>query len=130
MTRIEEADQDLYADAVYVICNLSYCKQELKDYNADKQEKSLTPEQRFDDVKLLGKLMHKAIDDANRVLQLIRMRKADELQERGGVFRSMYLAIYDLLDGLIWQMYGGLSEPFDDRNSTFTSDNENIEKEN
>ena len=51
MTRIEEADQDLYEDASYVICDLSYCMQELKDYNADKQEKSPTLEQRFDDVK-------------------------------------------------------------------------------
>ena len=130
MTYIEEADQDLYDDAVYILCDLRNCEQEFKDYNKAKQEKSLTPEQRFDDVKRIGKMLDKTIDDANHVLQLIRMRKADELQERGGFFRAMYLAIYDLLDGLIRQMHGDLSDPFDDRNSTFTSDNENTEKEN
>lgn len=114
MTRIEAVDQDLYDDAVYALCDLSYCEQELKDYNKDKQEKSLTPEQRFDDVKRIGKLMNKAIADADHVLELIRLRKADELQERGGFFRAMYLAIYDLLDKLIWQMYGDQSEPYED----------------
>lgn len=114
MTHIEEDDQDLYEDVSYVLCELSYCEQELKDYNKAKQEKSLTPEQRFDDVKRIGKLMSKVIGDADHVLELIRIRKADELQEQSGFFRAMYLAIYDLLDRLIWRMYGDLSEPYED----------------
>ena len=130
MTRIEEADQDLYADAVYVICDLSYCELALRGYNADKQEKSLTTEQRFDDIKQIGKLVDKTFDEAANVVQLIRIRKADELQERRGFFCAMMSLIYDLVDRIDWQMYGDLSEPYDDRISTFTSDNENTEKEN
>ena len=129
MTRIEEADQDLYADAVYVICDLSYCELALRGYNNDKQEKSLTTEQRFDDIKQIGKLVDKTFDEAANVVQLIRIRKADELQERRGFFCAMMSLIYDLVDRIDWQMYGDLSEPYDDRISTFTSDNENTEKE-
>ena len=130
MTRIEAIDQDLYDDVNRVVYDLSYCEQELKVYNKYKQEKSLTPEQRFDDMKRIGKRLDKAFDDANHVVQLIRMRKADELHERSGFFYTMYLAIHDLSDRIIWQMYGDPSEPYDDRNSIFTSDNENTEKEN
>ena len=129
MTRIEEADQDLYDYTAYVICDLSYCELALRGYNNDKQEKSLTTEQRFDDIKQIGKLVDKTFDEAANVVQLIRIRKADELQERRGFFCAMMSLIYDLVDRIDWQMYGDLSEPYDDRISTFTSDNENIEKE-
>ena len=130
MTHIEEVGQDLYDDVNRVVYDLSYCEQELKVHNKYKQEKSLTPEQRFDDIKRIGKRLDKAFSDATQVLQLIRMRKTGELQERSGFFYTMYLVINDLSDRIIWQMYGDLSEPYDDRNSIFTSDNENTEKEN
>ena len=130
MTHIEEVGQDLYNDVNRVVYDLSYCEQELKVHNKYKQEKSLTPEQRFDDIKRIGKRLDKAFSDATQVLQLIRMRKTGELQERSGFFYTMYLVINDLSDRIIWQMYGDLSDPFDDQNSTFTSDNENTEKEN
>lgn len=129
MTHIEEDDQDLYEGTIESILVLSYCEQELKAYNKAKQEKSLTPEQSFDDVKRIGKLISEAFEANAHVVQLIRIRKADELQERSGFFCAMLSAIYDLVDRIIGQMYGDLNEP-DDRNSTFTSDNENTEKEN
>ena len=130
MTRIGEADQDLYDATTYVIRDLRYCELALRRYNNDKQEKSLTTEQRFDDIKRIGKLVDEAFDDAAHVGQLIRIRKADELQERRGFFCAMMSVMHVLIDRITWQMYGDLSEPYYARNSTFTSDNENTEKEN
>lgn len=130
MTRIEEADQDLYDGTAYAILALSYCERALRCYNNDKQEKTLTTEQRFDGIKQIGKLVAETCDYAAHVVQLIRIRKADELQEQRGFFCEMMQVIYDLVDRITWNMYGDLSEPQDDRISTFTSDNEDTEKEN